>query len=195
MGETLTSFAAVFSLNRLEYLEEERIWYEHQESAGGMTLGLPALEQFLQAHGIQGTLIPLSVPTPTVETAAEAIGTTPDRIVKSLLFLIDERPVLVISSGTDRIERRNLAKHFHVGRTRVKLADAGTVLSITGYEVGAVPPFGHKQQLDVILERRVFQQPVVYAGGGSIESLLEIAPEEILRVTHATVLDLHDDVE
>ncbi len=147
--------------------------------------------EYMIEQGIQGRMIPLTVLTETVEAAAAALNVPPERIVKSLLFLAGGKPVLVISCGTDRIDRRVLASHFGVGRKRVVLADAETVQAATGYEVGAVPPFGHREKLDVILDRSVLEHSMVYAGGGSKDSLLEIAPQEILRMTGATVLDLH----
>jgi Cys-tRNA(Pro) deacylase len=152
------------------------------------------LEQFIVSQGIQGRIIKLSVPTPTVETAAEAVGTTVDRIVKSLLFIIEGQPTLVITSGTKRVDHKKIAQFFGVSRKRVKLADPQTVLTVTGYDVGAVPPFGHPQRLTVILEESIFQQELVYAGGGSIKALLEINPQEILRVTGAIVLNLQSDL-
>lgn len=155
-----------------------------------MALNMETLEKYMQSEGIVGKLIKLSVPTPTVETAAEAVGTTPEKIVKSLLFLVEGFPTLVISSGTDRVDRRKIAKYFGIGRKRVKLADPEKVRDLTGYEVGAVPPIGHPQTIKVILERRIFEQSCIYAGGGSTQALLEITPDEILRVTKAEVLDL-----
>lgn len=148
------------------------------------------LKKVIQTQGIEGQIHYLSMPTPTVEAAAEAVGTSTYQIVKSLLFTIGEEAVLVISSGPDRVDRKILAAHFGVGRKRVKLADAPTVLSITGYEVGAVPPFGHKQKIDVILDERVLNQSMIYAGGGSVDALLEISPTELLRVTGADVINL-----
>jgi prolyl-tRNA editing enzyme YbaK/EbsC (Cys-tRNA(Pro) deacylase) len=91
------------------------------------------------------------------------------------------------------VDNKKIAKHFNVSRKRIKLADPQTVLAVTGYEVGAVPPFGHHSKLSVILEERIFQQELVYAGGGSKEALLEVRPEEILRVTNAVVLNLQVD--
>lgn len=154
-------------------------------------MSVEALERFIESQGIEGRIIRLNVPTPTVETAADAVETTTDRIVKSLLFLIDGRPFLVITPGTARINHKRIAQHFGVSRKRVKLADPETVLALTGYEVGAVPPFGHLQNLGVILEESIFHQELVYAGGGSKQALLEVKPEEILRVTGAIVLSLH----
>jgi len=153
------------------------------------------LERFIQSQGIQARIVRLNIPTPTVDSAAKAVGTNVDQIVKSLLFLIEGKPILVISAGTNRVDRKKIAQHFGVGHKKVKLADPQTVIAVTGYEVGAVPPFGHSQKLDVILEESIFTQELIYAGGGSIEVLLEIKPEEILRVTGATLLDLHMEPE
>jgi prolyl-tRNA editing enzyme YbaK/EbsC (Cys-tRNA(Pro) deacylase) len=77
-----------------------------------------------------------------------------------------------------------------VGRKRVKLADAETVLNITGYPVGAMPPFGHRRPLPTLMDKRVLRQTEVYAGGGQIDALLRISPEAIFRVTSAIELDL-----
>jgi Cys-tRNA(Pro) deacylase len=156
-------------------------------------LSIEALDRFIHTHAIQARILYLSVPTPTVETAADALHTTPDRIVKSLLFIVEGLPVLVISPGKDRVDPKKLARHFNVGRKKVLLADPETVLSITGYEVGAVPPFGHRQSVAVVLEQSIFDQDLIFAGGGSMQSLVEVAPNEILRVTGATILDLQMD--
>lgn len=154
-------------------------------------LGIPDLEAFIARRSIQAEVISLPVRTLTVPEAARAVGTVPERIVKSLLFLVDERPVLAIAGGTARVDRRPIAAHFGVGRKRVKLADAATVQTITGYAVGAVPPFGHHEPLQTLIDPRVLKMPQIYAGGGAEDTLLRISPEEILRVTNAVELDLH----
>jgi prolyl-tRNA editing enzyme YbaK/EbsC (Cys-tRNA(Pro) deacylase) len=148
------------------------------------------LERFIEIHAIEAEVIPLSVHTPTVEAAARAMGTTPERIVKSLLFLVKGRLVMAIASGPSRVERRAIAAYYGVPRKRVELAGADTVLATTGYPVGAVPPFGHLRPLPTLLDRRVLDQPEVYAGGGSIDALLRVSPAEIVRVTGAVALDL-----
>ncbi|OGO17747.1 MAG: hypothetical protein A2Z14_06705 [Chloroflexi bacterium RBG_16_48_8] len=158
-------------------------------------LSIEALEKFIQSQEIRARIVRLNVPTPTVDSAAKAVGTSVDQIVKSLLFLVESQPILVISPGTNRVDRKKIAQHFGVGQKKVKLADPLTILAVTGYEVGAVPPFGHLQRLAVILEESIFKQELIYAGGGSTEALLEIRPEEILRVTGATLLNLHMESE
>lgn len=124
------------------------------------------LAEFVKSKQIQAQLVHIDVPTPTVESAAKAVGTSPDRVIKSLVFLVNGEPVLVIASGIQPVDRRTIARHFEVGRKRVKLADAQTVQDVTGFEIGAVPPIGHLNPLTVLIDKRVLQHSTVYGGGG-----------------------------
>ena len=148
------------------------------------------LADFMRENDIPGEILTLEVPTPTVEAAAQAVGTSPDNIVKSILFRINEGFVLAITSGPAHIERRAIAAHYNVGRKKVKLADPEKVLQETGYQVGAMPPFGHHTPLSTLIDKRVLDKDQVYAGGGSDQTLMRIDPQEILAATQAQVLDL-----
>ena len=153
-------------------------------------LGPANLAEYLQVHGIQAEILELDVPTPTVEAAAAAVGCQTDQIVKSLLFYVREDPVLAITSGPAHIERRSIAAHYKVGRKKVKLADPQTVLEETGFAVGAMPPFGHYSPIPTLIDQRVLGKELVYAGGGSDQTLLRIDPQVILSTTQGKVLDL-----
>jgi prolyl-tRNA editing enzyme YbaK/EbsC (Cys-tRNA(Pro) deacylase) len=155
-------------------------------------LGPADLEAFMRANQIPGKILQLEAPTPTVDAAAQAVLTLPERIVKSILFMINGKPLLAISCGVWRVEQRAIAVHMEVGRKRVKLASPQTVLAETGFEVGAMPPFGHRYPLPSLIDKRVLEQPSVYAGGGAENALVHLSPEDILRVTHAEVIDLID---
>jgi len=148
------------------------------------------LAAFIRANGIAAEFVRPDAPTPTVEAAAEAVGTTPDSIIKSVLFLICDRPVLAIAGGLDPIDQRAIASRFEVGRRQVKLAGAADVLRVTGYPVGGVPPFGYPEPVETLLDPGVLAQPVVYGGGGDHHTLIRLSPGEIRRVTGAEVLPL-----
>ena len=148
------------------------------------------LAAYIENEGIQAEVVVPEVPTPTVETAADAVGGSVDQIIKSVLFLVADRPVLAIASGTRRIDYRKIADHFGVGRRRVKMADPETVQNVTGYPVGGVPPFGHPEPVDTLIDPGVLDQPAVYGGGGDHRTLIRITPDEIRRITTATVLPL-----
>ncbi len=148
------------------------------------------ISAYLRAHGIAGELVRLPEHVPTVEAAARAVGTSVKRIVKSVLFLADSVPVLVVANGTQRVDYKRVADHLRLSRKRVKLADAPTVLDLTGFPVGTVPPFGHKTRLRTLIDSGVLAQPEVYAGGGAIDALLRIAPAEIVRATGAEIVNV-----
>ena len=153
-----------------------------------MTLGPDDLEQYIREHHVAAQLLRDVGDTPTVEDAARALGVPPEHIIKTLLFLVNGRPVLFITNGPSKVDRRVLARHFGVGRKKVKLADAETVLRLTGYPAGGVPPFGHITDLPVLMDARVMALPVVYGGGGDDRTMLKVTPQEIARVTQATLV-------
>jgi prolyl-tRNA editing enzyme YbaK/EbsC (Cys-tRNA(Pro) deacylase) len=149
-----------------------------------------ALGRFIAQHGIAAEIVPVAVETPTVPAAAAALGVSPAQIIKSLLFLVRDQPVLVIASGDRLVDRGILAARFGVGKKQVKLADAGTVLRLTGYPAGGVPPFGHPAPLLTLLDRAVLAWDAVYGGGGDDRTLLRVAPGELARATGAEWIEL-----
>jgi len=153
-------------------------------------LGVHELAGFMKAHGVQGEILHLSVPTPTVEAAAEAVNASPEQIIKSILFMVNGQAVLAVACGKSSIERRAIADLYGVGKKQVKLATPEMVLDISGYEVGAMPPFGHRQTLTTLIDKRVLDSSESYAGGGAENALVRLNPQEILKVTGAKLLDL-----
>lgn len=145
---------------------------------------------FIAARGIAAEIVPVTAETPTVPAAAAALGVTTGQIIKSLLFLVRDQPILVIASGETPVDRAVLAARFEVGKKQIKLADAETVLRLTGYPAGGVPPFGHPGPLPTLLDRRVAAWDAIYGGGGDDHTLLRIAPEELARVAGAEWIDL-----
>lgn len=148
------------------------------------------LELFCRAHGLPARLVRLSVPTPTVQAAAEAVGCPTEQIVKSVLFMADGSPVVAVASGLARINRRAVAEHCQTSGKRVRLASPQEVEAIAGYPVGALPPFGHREPLLTLLDPRVLEQEKVYAGGGDENVLLEMDPQVIRKAVPTDVIDL-----
>jgi prolyl-tRNA editing enzyme YbaK/EbsC (Cys-tRNA(Pro) deacylase) len=148
------------------------------------------LADFVAHAGIAAELVPMDVETPTVPAAAAALGVAPAQIIKSLLFLVRDAPVLVIACGDTTIDRHALTGRFGVGKKQIKLAGAAEVLTILGYPVGGVPPFGHVNPVPVLLDRAARAWDVVYGGGGDDHTLLRITPDELARATRAEWIDL-----
>jgi prolyl-tRNA editing enzyme YbaK/EbsC (Cys-tRNA(Pro) deacylase) len=143
------------------------------------------LADFIAKNAIVAEIVPVAVETPTVPAAAAALGVATSQIIKSLLFLVRDQPVLVIASGETMVDRGILAARFGVGKKQIKLADPETVLRLTGYPAGGVPPFGHPAPLLTLLDRAVLTWDAVYGGGGDDRTLLRVTPGELARVTAA----------
>ncbi len=152
--------------------------------------GVEDLDAYLQREGIAGEMMILTSPTPTVETAANALGVEPDQIVKSILFMINENPVLALGCGLDLIDRRLIGKHFQVGRKKVKMADAEAVIKYCGYPIGTVPPIGHRQPILTLMDEKILAHEVVYVGGGADNAMLKMKAMDVQIYANATVLNL-----
>ena len=142
----------------------------------------------IQERGIAAEIVHPREKTPTVEAAAVALKVGTAQIVKSLVFLVDSSPHLVITKGTGRVDARALAALL--GAVKARLARPEEASALTGYAVGGMPPFGHRRLLPVLLEARVLDEAVVYAGGGSDGAMLRISPRELLRATTARLVSL-----
>lgn len=150
------------------------------------------LQQFIDSHRIEATILPLDAHTPTVSDAARVLGVLTDQIIKSLVFSVDAHPLLVINNGLARVDRRKLAKFLGVGRKRVKFASPAQALEMTGFVVGSMPPFGHLQKLRTLVDSAISRQEVVFGGGGDIDAMMRLTPAELLAVTAAEDLDISE---
>lgn len=142
------------------------------------------LQAFITQNQIVADLLFLEVETPTVEAAALALGVQPEQIIKSVLFLADKEPVVVIASGMARLDRKALADYLGVSRRRVKIAGPEEVLAHTGYVAGSVPPFGYVQPIRTVVETAVTEltRAHIFGGGGNINALLKLTVTELCRV-------------
>lgn len=151
------------------------------------------LQAYIARQHIQARLIPDMGHTPTVPAAAAALGVEPEQIVKSLLFLLETdraaglppQPLLVLSHGERRIDKRVLAEHFGLSNKRVTLAPAAVVLATLGYPAGGVPPFGHHTAVAAVIDASILDlrsrdNGRIFAGGGDDYTMLELTVEELL---------------
>ena len=152
------------------------------------TLTPDDLQAYLTTHGIPAEIVHLSVETPTVPAAAAALGIPVDQVIKTVIFLVDEKPYAIYANGVRRVDPRKLAARFGVSRKKVKLADEQVVIALTGYPPGTVPPFGHRQPFPALIDPAVGSHEIVYAGGGGITSLLRLRSDDLRRLTGAETL-------
>ena len=142
------------------------------------------------AAGFGVTLATSTFPdgTRTANDAARAVGCDVGQIVKSLVFLVDDEPVVALVSGANQLAEDRLAES--VGGGRVGRADADAVRAATGYAIGGVPPFAHATELRVVVDEDLLGYDVVWAAAGTPRDVFPIAPADLLRITAGTAATL-----
>jgi len=139
-------------------------------------------------HGLELAVTRFPSTTRTAQDAAREIGCTVAEIVKSLVFLADGAPVVVLCSGADRVDEPKLRNAL--GVSAVRRATADEAKSATGYAIGGVPPFGHAAELRVIVDPGLLEHPTVWAAAGLPDAVFPIAPADLVRLSRATVADI-----
>jgi prolyl-tRNA editing enzyme YbaK/EbsC (Cys-tRNA(Pro) deacylase) len=152
----------------------------------------PAAARFqvaLDALGLRRSVIELPVEARTSQQAADAVGVGVGQIAKSLVFMVDGAPIMVIASGVNRVDERKLAM---LAGGKVRRADADTVKKATGYTIGGVPPFGHDTALRLWIDEDLLGHDLIYAAGGVPECIFPLTPEELLKATGGAVADVRE---
>ena len=126
--------------------------------------------------------------TRTAQDAARAIGCAVAEIVKSLVFLADGAPIVVLCSGADRVDEPKLAAAL--GTSGVRRATADEAKAATGFAIGGVPPFAHASGLRVIVDDGLLAFETVWAAAGLPDAVFPIAPTELMRLSGGTVADV-----
>lgn len=122
--------------------------------------------------------------THTALDAANALGCPVEAIVKSLLFVVDGEPVLVLASGPNRVDTGLVAG---IVGAPVEMADAKSVKRVTGYSIGGVPPFGHPQPIRTVMDETLLDLDVVWAAAGSAKAVFPVEPARLEQLVSATV--------
>jgi Cys-tRNA(Pro) deacylase len=126
--------------------------------------------------------------TRTAEDAARAIGVSVGQIVKSLVFLVDDEPVLALVSGDNMLDEAKLASA--AGGGVVSRADANAVRAATGYPVGGVPPLGHASPLRVFVDDDLLPYDVVWAAAGTPHCNFAVEPRALVDAIGGVVCEL-----
>jgi Cys-tRNA(Pro) deacylase len=139
------------------------------------------VEAALRELGIASTPMVFDRPTSTAEEAAVAVGCELGQIVKTLVFVADGRYVLVLAAGDRRVDPASLARLLGMPRKRLRMATPAEVLAATGFEVGGVPPVGHRQRFDVIVDESLARFATVWAAAGAPNAVFAVEPGELVR--------------
>jgi prolyl-tRNA editing enzyme YbaK/EbsC (Cys-tRNA(Pro) deacylase) len=133
-------------------------------------------------RGLEIEVVTLPDSTRTAPEAAAAVGVEVGQIVKSLVFVRGEEPVLVLCAGDRRVAADRLG---------LRPASADQARAATGFSIGGVPPLGHERELDTIIDESLRRFDTVWCAAGTPYSVFGIAPEALIAaIPRATVADV-----
>jgi Cys-tRNA(Pro)/Cys-tRNA(Cys) deacylase len=120
--------------------------------------------------------------------AAEALGEPPSRVLKSLMALVDGRPVCVIVPSDREVSMKRLAATFSGKSAQMmKPADAER---LSGYKVGGISPFGQMRAPRAAIEEEAMVNDLVFINGGQRGLQVRLDPRDAVKVLNALVVPL-----
>ena len=136
----------------------------------------------LEKYGLADRIIEFTVSSATVALAAEALGTEERRIAKSLSFILNDRPVIVVAAGDARVDNKKFKATFGEKPRMIALE---TVEELTGHAVGGVCPFGVKEGVAVYLDASLRRFDTVYPAAGTSASAVRLTVPELERASES----------
>jgi prolyl-tRNA editing enzyme YbaK/EbsC (Cys-tRNA(Pro) deacylase) len=149
------------------------------------------VSSFLREAGVEARIHEFPDGTSTAQDAADAVGCELGQIVKSLVFVCDERPVLALVPGDRRGDPAKVARA--VDATAARVAKAQEVEDATGFSPGAVAPFPLPKIDTVLMERELYHHEIVWAGAGSHKHVVGISPADLGRLARVRPMDVISD--
>lgn len=139
-------------------------------------------ENYLEQKGFLDHVIRLEASTATVAEAADALGVEPGMIAKTMSFLLDDQPILILTEGTARVENRKYKDTFHI---KAKMIPFEEVEQWIGHAPGGVCPFGINDGVKVYLDESLRRFETVYPAAGDDHSAVKLTIPELEEVAGA----------
>lgn len=153
---------------------------------------LPASSEMVVEACIEAGIAPAMIRFPegtrTSQDAADAVGCELGAIAKSLVFMVDDTPVLVICSGDHRVDEAKLAGHFDAASARP--ASLSKVREVTGFVAGGTPAVGHFQKLEVVADPTLARYRWLWSAGGTPDTVYPVSLERLMDASGARWADV-----
>jgi prolyl-tRNA editing enzyme YbaK/EbsC (Cys-tRNA(Pro) deacylase) len=150
-----------------------------------------------EAAGLKIEIRRFSEGTRTAADAARAVGCDVSQIVKSLVFVAGEEPVLALVSGSDRADPDRLAAALAADGTSagmpIRRATADEAREASGFAIGGIPPLGHTRPLTVLIDQNLLDHDVVWAAAGLPDAVFAVSPDLLARAAGARVVAIATD--
>ena len=144
-------------------------------------MAIEKVKEYFKNFGIENRIQEFDVSSATVELAAKALNCAPERIAKSLSFMVNEKPIIIVVAGDVKVSNSKFKQQFQTKAKMLSFEEAETLL---GHKVGGVCPFAINEGVDVYLDISLKNYETVFPACGSSNSAIELSIEELERFSN-----------
>lgn len=139
-------------------------------------MAIEKVKEYFRKYGIEDRIQEFDVSSATVELAAEALHCEPCRIAKTLSFMVNEQPILIVTAGDAKIDNPKYKAQFG---TKAKMLSPEETERMIGHAVGGVCPFAVNDGISIYLDESLKRFQTVFPACGSSNSAIEMTIEEL----------------
>lgn len=144
-------------------------------------MSIEKVRNYFKDFGLEDRIREFDTSSATVELAAAALNCQPERIAKSLSFIVKDKTVIIVTAGDVKIDNKKFKEFF---ATKAKMIEKDRVEELIGHEVGGVCPFALKDGVDVYLDQSLKRFDTVFPACGSSNSAIELTIEELEKYSN-----------
>ncbi|HPF86580.1 MAG TPA: YbaK/EbsC family protein [Candidatus Limiplasma sp.] len=146
-------------------------------------MAIDRVRTYFTQWNLQDRIVEFDVSSATVELAAVAVGCAPQRIAKTLSFMVDGAPILIVTAGDAKIANAKYKAAFH---NKAKMLSPDEAECLIGHAVGGVCPFGINEGVTVYLDESLKRFQTVFPACGSANSAIELTIPELEQYSGVT---------
>ena len=139
-------------------------------------MSLIKVREYLKKYGKDGKIVEFDESSATVAEAAQAIGCGEADIAKTLSFIVDGKPILIVMAGDKRCDNHKYKDFFHEKAHMIPRED---LVELVGHEAGGVCPFGVNDGVTIYLDESLKEHEFVYPACGSSNSAIKLTISEM----------------
>lgn len=144
-------------------------------------MSIEKVKNYFKKFGLEDRIIEFDTSSATVELAAAALNCQPERIAKSLSFILKEKAIIIVTAGDVKIDNKKFKRIFG---SKAKMIEKDRVEELIGHKVGGVCPFAIKDDVDVYLDESLKRFDTVFPACGSSNSAIEMSIEELEKCSN-----------
>ena len=146
-------------------------------------MSIEIAKAYFKKFDMDTRILEFEVSSATVELAAQAVGCEPARIAKTLSFMVEEQPILILTAGDVKIDNSKYKAMFH---KKAKMMTPEELETYVGHAIGGVCPFGIPENVAVYLDKSLTRFETVFPACGSSNSAIELTISELEKYSNST---------